>query len=367
MKKLTLILILLASVCTYAQNNNDVKSILLNYGKNARNIYQLEYDIQRIDTFARGGVWNHKGFAFIKCEKTDKLFGFYFAGERFDINEMEIYDGKNEIDIYKNKKSYKIEKPGMGSLGSPGGQMIVKEILFPDTTYKIVKLINVTKTAYILEYQFEDDTTYNISNDREIIELSRNHYLPLKINSSYTMNGRKGSSQIIISNLKINSNVNSSIENYKKTLIDYHLIKEKSNSSEKIVGLKAPDFILPKLSNPDDKIELPKNKLTLLDFWEVWCGPCIESLPKVEEIYSKYGDKVRVLGIVTEDTGSARKYLNKKNITYTNLIGNKELIKKYKINSIPRYYLIGQDGIIKKEYDGFSTQIEKDIQALLKE
>jgi hypothetical protein len=79
MKKLRLDLVLLASVCTYGQNNNYAKSILLNFEKNAKNIYQLEYDIQSIDTFAMGGVWNHKGFAFIKREKTDKLFVFYFA------------------------------------------------------------------------------------------------------------------------------------------------------------------------------------------------------------------------------------------------------------------------------------------------
>lgn len=365
MKKL--ILILLVTVTSYAQDNDNVKSILLNYERSTKNIYRIEYNAQRIDTFASGEVWNRKGFAFIEREKTDKLFGFYFAGERFDINEMDIYDGKNEFWVYKNKKSYKIEKPGIGFLGSPGGQIIAKELLFPDTTYKDVKLINVTKAAYILEYQFKDDTTYNITNDKKVIELSKNNFLPLKITSSYIWNGNKASSQIIINNLQINSNVNSSIEEFKKTLSNYNLIKDKINRSEDMVGSKAPKFILPKLFNTTDKIGLTRDKLTLLDFWEVWCAPCIVSLPKVEKIYKKFIDKVRVIGIITENISNARKLVNKKNITYTNLIGNKNLIKKYRINSYPRYYLVGKDGIIKKEYYEFSNQIEIDILKYLNE
>ena len=34
-----------------------------------------------------------------------------------------------------------------------------------------------------------------------------------------------------------------------------------------------------------------KGKVVLLDFWEVWCGPCIASMPKVQKLYEQYKDK----------------------------------------------------------------------------
>jgi hypothetical protein len=36
------------------------------------------------------------------------------------------------------------------------------------------------------------------------------------------------------------------------------------------------------------------------------------------------------------------------------------------VNSWPRYFLIDNNGIIQKEYFGFSEQIEKDIEELIR-
>jgi hypothetical protein len=49
-----------------------------------------------------------------------------------------------------------------------------------------------------------------------------------------------------------------------------------------------------------------------------------------------------------------------------NLIVDKETKEMFNVNSFPRYFLIDKNGIIQKEYYGFSDQIEKDIEALIK-
>ncbi len=41
-----------------------------------------------------------------------------------------------------------------------------------------------------------------------------------------------------------------------------------------------------------------KGKVLLLDFWAVWCGPCMWSVPNLVELQDKYGDKgLQVIGI----------------------------------------------------------------------
>ena len=35
----------------------------------------------------------------------------------------------------------------------------------------------------------------------------------------------------------------------------------------------------------------PSNRYVLVDFWATWCGACVETMPQLKEIYSKYHDK----------------------------------------------------------------------------
>lgn len=361
MKKLMFVIIAAVVVSAFSQNKS-IGYVLSKYTESTSNISRIEYNIQRIDTFlSNNAVWNNKGYALIEKQKEDKLFGFCFFGDRFDIDEQFIYDGKNEIRINKNKKSYKISKPGMGFLGSPGGQMVAKELLFPDTIYESVKLLNDKENLFIIEYKFADDTVYDVLNRIKIIELSKDNFLPLKVTSSYSSLGKKGVYQAIITNLKINSNVSNSIDNIKSKLVDYKLVEEKIEPLKNLINKEAFAFNLPRLFDESVKTGLPKGKLILLDFWEVWCSPCIASLPKVEKIAQKFSDKISVLGIVSDDIESTKRFLKKRDINFTNLIGNKDLIEKYGVNSYPRYFLIDKTNVIIGEYYGYNKQIEEDI------
>ena len=65
-------------------------------------------------------------------------------------------------------------------------------------------------------------------------------------------------------------------------------------------------------------------KLTYMNFWATWCGPCLSELPHIQEInadeeYAQRG--LNVLGLLWEDSSStvttARKTLAKYGCTYT--------------------------------------------------
>ncbi|MCL1669893.1 TlpA family protein disulfide reductase [Elizabethkingia ursingii] len=56
-----------------------------------------------------------------------------------------------------------------------------------------------------------------------------------------------------------------------------------------------------------------KNKLILLDFWSTWCSACIMSLPKIEALQQKFGNKVKILPVSSQDKVTMDKFFSSPN------------------------------------------------------
>ena len=61
-------------------------------------------------------------------------------------------------------------------------------------------------------------------------------------------------------------------------------------------GELAPDFELPNLQGSTTKLSSLRGKYVVLDFWGSWCVWCIRGIPKMKEAYTKYKDKMEILG-----------------------------------------------------------------------
>ncbi|MCI0745813.1 MAG: redoxin family protein [Verrucomicrobia subdivision 3 bacterium] len=57
------------------------------------------------------------------------------------------------------------------------------------------------------------------------------------------------------------------------------------------VGDPAPKLQVGKWAQGEEVKELERGKAYLVEFWATWCGPCIISIPHVNEIHTKYRDK----------------------------------------------------------------------------
>lgn len=110
-------------------------------------------------------------------------------------------------------------------------------------------------------------------------------------------------------------------------------------------------------STPDGRVvklsdEVKRNKVTLLDFWASWCGPCKAEMPYVIEAYKNYKEKgFGVIGISLDNNANKwTKAIEDWGMPWVHVSDLNGWKSKgatlYGIHAIPSSYLIGQDGII---------------------
>ena len=121
-----------------------------------------------------------------------------------------------------------------------------------------------------------------------------------------------------------------------------------------LVGKKAIDFDVKDLDGNDLSLEQYRGTVILLDFWAVWCGPCIAEMPNVKQVYDKYKDEnFQIIGIsLDQSRDTLVGYLEKEGITWPQVFdGNgwkNQVAQMYGISAIPHMYLIDGEGVIRK-------------------
>lgn len=91
------------------------------------------------------------------------------------------------------------------------------------------------------------------------------------------------------------------------------------------------------------------NKLTIIDFWASWCGPCRQEMPRLVQLYSGYKDRgLGIIGVSLDEERSAwESAVSLMNMQWTQLSDlqgwNNAAAVKYGINSIPFTIVVDSD------------------------
>lgn len=136
------------------------------------------------------------------------------------------------------------------------------------------------------------------------------------------------------------------------------------------VGDVAPNFNAPNTEGITVSLENLKGKLTLIDFWASWCGPCRRGNPTLVKIYNEYKDKgLKVVGVsLDRDKDRWQTAILQDNLNWGHVSNlqywNDPIAKAYSVSFIPQYFLLDDSGkIVFRGYD--TTQLKNNIALLL--
>ena len=115
------------------------------------------------------------------------------------------------------------------------------------------------------------------------------------------------------------------------------------------IGSQAPQFVSKDLNGKViDLYSFRDKKYVLLSFWATWCGPCIEEMPLLKSLHSKYADDLEVISVAyPTHIAEVKKVLHEQEATWTNIYNDMELINNYGgMRAIPIVLLIDKAGKI---------------------
>ncbi len=128
-------------------------------------------------------------------------------------------------------------------------------------------------------------------------------------------------------------------------------------------GELAPEIALPAIGRggvlgPRVALAASRGRVTVIDFWATWCGPCIKALPALDAI--AHDPDVTVLAVNLDDAAAARALFDERGYAMTLLADDGEVSDRYGVTTIPHTIVVGRDGVVRLVGRGASMQ---DVQA----
>ena len=124
----------------------------------------------------------------------------------------------------------------------------------------------------------------------------------------------------------------------------------KADPKYELWGKPVSDFFGTDLGGNPISLQEYRGKVVLLDFWAVWCGPCIAEMPNLKRVYATYKDQgFDIIGISLDTNETKlRDYIKENNIQWRQIFSGKvwddSLAQQFKITGIPEPWLIDREG-----------------------
>ncbi|AFS79015.1 thioredoxin domain-containing protein [Gottschalkia acidurici 9a] len=128
-----------------------------------------------------------------------------------------------------------------------------------------------------------------------------------------------------------------------------------------------------------DSSILKDSKLTMVNIWATYCGPCIKEMPDLQKLYEEVKDEnINILGIVSDTPDPdneelAKQIVSKKGVKFANIIPDEKLMNGIlqDVSGVPTTFFVDSEGNIIGEFvvgaknkDGYMKEIQDRLKSI---
>lgn len=318
--------------------------------------------------FTIKGSVDEPGIYFLSADGSPGNVVFMLENSDITIDFNKQIPMESKVTGSESNKSYEAFQNGMLQFKEEGGAIMTKFRELGnepapeqrDSIKNVMEDLRERQRAYPLKFVQENNDSYFSLNLIQL-ESSRAGFDILKYQEAfesfpdYLKNSNRG--QIV-----------------KQKLDELYKAYEKTAYLE--IGKIAPNF---ESQTPDGKVvslnDL-KGKVTIIDFWAAWCGPCRRENPNVVKVYEQYHDKgLEIIGVSLDGAPNQKDpkkawldAIEKDGLEWHHVSSlkyfNDDVAKLYNIESIPATYILDKEGkIVAKNLRGFA--LERKVRQLI--
>ncbi len=136
-------------------------------------------------------------------------------------------------------------------------------------------------------------------------------------------------------------------------------------------GIIAPEAAGIVLNGPaNSKVSTLRGRVLVVEFWASWCGPCIESMPRLDALRKEvqaagYTDQFEILAVgLDKNVADAKRFLGIHPVSYPVVVDTLGIASLgYGVWRLPATFLVEPSGQVNQIYHGYGDTFGPDLRA----